>query len=211
MSPMQPPERGGVLPEGVDSNPADTWFFDQLANEAGQTRTKAAGRNLIQRRNTALSAYTANQRAAVGNKYYRPQAGGDEGFLSTSPLTSDPNAFINLISRGDDQFLQGLADDPGSGGGGNSGGGNNGGNSGGGNGAPENWQSIINQLLQNQQNQFNSTLQGFQNSAPTLSVGSASNAQGSAASRARARNSGAIVNTLSRRGRQSSARPRRYF
>ena len=201
----EPEIAGGNFRSQVDA--ADIGAFDVLAKEAGNTRNKGAGRDLISRRNALLNTYNPYQRQKVGQTYYSQhnKMAGDEGSFYDYG-GPEASSFIDLIDTGDDQFLQGLADDPGTGtpppGGGNNGGGG---------GQPENWQSIINQLLQNQQNQFNSTLQGFQNSAPTLSVGSVGNAQGTAAARARARNSGAIVNTLSRRGRQSSARPRRYF
>lgn len=193
---------GGTFQESVSN--ADISFFDKLAAEAGTTRNKGAGRNLITRRNALLTQYDPYQRHKVGQTYYGKQnkRAGDEGSFFDFGGPEAGN-FIDLINDGDDQFLQGLADDPGTG---TPPGGGSGSTSGG-----NDWQETIRQLLANQQNQFNSTLASFQNSAPTLSVGSVSNAQGTAASRARARNAGGIVNTLSRRGRQSSQRPRRYF
>lgn len=207
-------------------NNADISMFDMLANEAARTRTKSAGRDLINRRNNLLGTLDPYQRAKVGNQYYMsdPRYGRpDEGFLPQDSATN----FIDLISRGDNDFLQGLADDYGSGGNTGTGGGNtnNGGNTGntggsggnsGGNFDPGAFQSQIQQLIQtmmgNQQSQFNNTLASMQGSAPTLSAGSVSNMYSSAADRANSRRSG-IANTLAQRGRRSSSRgpARRYF
>ena len=210
----QPHLPGGTFHEDVES--ADISFFDKLAGEAANTRTKGAGRDLIGRRNAALQGYNPYQRYKVGQNYYSQhnKRAGDEGSFGDFDA-ENPNSFINLIGQGDNQFLQGLADDTGNTGGG--GGGNTGNTGGGGNnntgntGGAGNWQELINQLLANQNDQFKNMQQQFQSSAPTLSVGSVGNRQGAAATRARARNTGGIINTLSRRGRQSSARPRRYF
>lgn len=198
--------------------PPDISGFDTLANQAAQARTKSAGRNVINARNSYLLGANQDQRRAIGQKYYaKPFA------QNTNALHGDnPGEFLNVVLGGDDSFLQGLADDtgnkggngyggqteggqgpifvgpPGGGGGSIGNGGNNGGEFG---SQLSELQKLVETLRNNQQG-----------SAPTLSVGSVSNEQGSAASRARARNSGGIVNTLaSRRGRQASARPRRYF
>lgn len=203
-------------------NNADISMFELLANEAGRTRTKGAGRDLINRRNNLLGTLDPYQRAKVGNQFYMsdPRYGRpDEGFMPQDSATN----FIDLISRGDNDFLQGLADDYGSGGntgpsgGGNSGGNNGGGsNTGGGNFDPNAFQSQIQQLIQtmfsNQQNSLNNSLSSLQGSAPTLSAGSVGNMYSTASDRANSRRSG-IVNTLAQRGRRGSSRgsSRRYF
>ena len=196
--------------------PPDISGFDALANQAAQARTKSAGRNVINARNSYLLGAGQDQRRAIGQKYYAKQ------FAQNTPALhgDNPGNFLNVILGGDDSFLQGLADDTGNkggnyrdeggqgpiyvgppGGGGGSSIGNGGNNGGEFSSQLSELQRLVETLRNNQQG-----------SAPTLSVGSVSNAQGSAASRARSRNSGGIVNTLaSRRGRQGSARPRRYF
>lgn len=204
-------------------NSADISLFDILANEAGRTRTKAAGRDLISRRNNLLQTFDPYQRAAVGNKYYR---GGvydnpDEGYYPQDSATN----FIDMIGRGDQGFLQGLADDYGSNGntgstGSNgSGGGSNGGTQGGQSGQvfdPNAFQSQMQQLIQtlfnNQNTSLNNSLASLQGSAPTLSAGSVGNMYSTAADRANARRSG-IVSTLAARGRRGSSgsRMNRYF
>ena len=202
-------------------NSADINSFASLANEAANTKKKGAGRDLIGRRNALLSSYDPYQRYKVGQTYYghRNLRASDEGSL-WDYNASDPNQFINLIDDDDTQFLQGLADDTGSGGGGGSGGGAGGGGTDGGNNTggfnaaefQQQMQNMINQLLQSQQGQFNSALNSFRGSAPTLSVGSVSTQQGTPSARASARNSGGLVSTLAaRRGRRAGARPRRYF
>ncbi len=221
-----PPEMGGPNAEARRRiQEADISLFDILANEAGRTRVKGAGRDLIARRNNLLNQYDPYQRAAVGNKYYR---GGvwdnpEEGYY---PQASSTN-FIDMIARGDNAFLQGLADDYGSGGGSGTGTSGGGGDTqggptgivGGGGGStfdPNAFQSQMQQLIQtmfnNQQSQFNNTLASMQGSAPTLSVGSVGNAGATAADRAAARRGG-IVGTLASRGRRGSGRSqaRRYF
>ena len=210
-----PPDRDRISNANID-------LFNILANEAGRTRTKAAGRDLIARRNNLLTTMDPYQRARVGNQYYR---GGvydnpDEGYYPQQSATN----FIDMISRGDNQFLQGLADDYGSGGNtGGSNGGQQGGQTGvvgGGNGGSNlfdpnafqgQMQQMIQTLLGNQQTQFNNTLASMQGSAPTMSAGSVGNMYQTAADRAKSRRSG-IVNTLASRGRRSASRPQgRYF
>lgn len=221
MLPEQQPIVGGPnLDIRKRVNSADISLFDILANEAGRTRTKAAGRDLIARRNNLLQTYDPYQRAAVGNKYYR---GGvydnpDEGYYPQNSATN----FIDMIGRGDNSFLQGLADDYGSGGstGGSNTNNNNQNNSGGGNSLgtfdpnafSSQMQEMIRTMMNNQQSQFNNTLASLQGSAPTLSAGSVGNAGMTAADRASARRSGGIVSTLASRGRRPSrSSTRRYF
>lgn len=201
-------------------NNADINLFDILANEAGRTRTKGAGRDLIARRNNLLQSYDPYQRAKVGNTYYKSAdlGFGDEGYM---PQDSGTN-FIDLIGRTDNSFLQGLADDYGNGGNTGTNGGNNSNQNqnqqGGQSGQvfdPGAFQSQMQQLIQtmlgNQQTQFNSTLASMQGAGPTLSAGSVGNMYQTAADRAKSRRSG-IVNTLASRGRRSASRPQgRYF
>lgn len=194
--------------EGSDISP-----FSALANEAARTRTKSAGRDLINRRNNLLSTFNPYQRAKVGRTYYNQldRPGGD-AFGAFNGQSQD---FINLISQGDDSFLQGLADDPGTGGTGNGtgsgGGGSNGGNLGNMGGIDlGGLDSRIQDLIRTLQNQNNGNAGVGTGNA--LSSGSVSNMAGTAAGRAQQRQRG-IASTLAQRsrGRRSSGVGRRYF
>lgn len=206
--------------------PPDITGFDALANRAALAKTKGAGQGVINDRNAYLRNANEDQRSMIGQKYYAKQ------FVpNAQALHGSPDDFLNVILGGDQSFLKGLADDTGTPtpppiGGGNGGDnvgsmigpGNNNNNSGSGgggfdqNGYMQSIQQMINTLLSNQQNQFNSTISGMQGSSPTLSVGSVSNSQGDAASRARSRNTNGIVSTLAaRRGRRAAPTARRYF
>ncbi len=193
--------------------PPDISGFDSLAGRAAQARTKSAGRDVINARNSYLLGASQDQRRAIGQKYYAKQ------FAQNTPALhgDNPGDFLNVILGGDDSFLQGLADDPGNKGGyGGNIEGNGGpiyvGPPGGGTGGGNNYgqqiselQKLIQTLMNNQNNSSGGST--------TLSAGSVGNMTGSAAERAQRRNTQGIASTLSQRsrGRRSSSAGRRYF
>lgn len=229
------PYVGGPSYEDLVSG-ADTSGFDALAERAKNTRVKSAGRTLINDRDAYLRGTNNYQRDKIMRQYYPGISGSSAAGTSYGGSGDD---FINAIhggtvsgkATGDDAFLQGLADDTGNNGAApiapptnpgntgivdNSNSGNTNTNT-----SPfdpaayqRQIQDMINQMLiNNRLSQTSTTGTGTPlGSNPTLSAGSVSNANGSAAARAQARNSG-LVNTLASRsrGRRPSAAPHRYF